>query len=182
MKPKILKLSTVVFLLLFIGASCQKDEIEYADDNIEILADPGISIYKTASNYEAYLPVCIDTIGNITCTPLFGDDSLIVKKDKTQNYLLKNRYFLKSGYILEDINFNSAFTDISIDEMIDKYMEFGPQYWTLDKYYERIIDDDPFIEFYYLSDIEKRNIVLTIGEINDMIQNETLETVFKRLK
>jgi len=35
MKPKILKLSTVVLLLLFIGASCQKDEIPDPDVEFE---------------------------------------------------------------------------------------------------------------------------------------------------
>ncbi len=34
MKSKILKLSTVVLLLLFIGASCQKEKINYDPDSI----------------------------------------------------------------------------------------------------------------------------------------------------
>ncbi len=182
MKPKILKLSTLLLLLLFLGASCQKDEINYDDESLEISSLPGISIYKTNKDYKDYLPVCIDSDNNITCTPLFGDDTLVVKKDKNGNYLLLNRHFLKSGYILEDISLNRAFTNITINEMVNKFTTIGPGYWTMDKYYDRIIDLDPFSEFYFYNGLNKVPINFTLGEINDMIENGTLETVFTKLK
>ncbi len=182
MKPKILKLSTVILLLLFLGASCQKEKIDYADESIEISSLPGISIYKTKGDYRNYLGVCLDSLGNISCTPLFGNDSSIVQKDNKGDYVLKRRYTLKNGYMLGDIYLDYAFTDITVNEMVNKYLEAGPSFWTNDKYYERLIDKDPFIEFYYLDGINKRPRIFTISEINNMIENGTLETVFTKLK
>lgn len=51
MKSKILKLCPVVLLFLFLGAGCQKDDFEYADENIEIYSSPGLAIYKTRGDY-----------------------------------------------------------------------------------------------------------------------------------
>ena len=182
MKSKILKLSTVFLLLLLLGANCQKDETERADESIEISTLPGIAVYKTNGNYKDYLAVCIDSVGNITCTPLFGDDNLIVRKDKNGNYVLIRRHFLKSGYITEDIYLDYAFTNITINEMVEKFTEIGPEYWTLDKYKERLIDLDPFSEFYYLDGLNKPVRKFTIKEINEMIEKGTLETVFIKIK
>ena len=182
MKPKILKLSSIVLLFLFIGVACQKDEIPSADESIEISSMPGISIYKTNGDYRNYLAVCLDSLDNITCTPLFGNDSSIVQKNSKGDYVLKSRYALKNGYMLGDIYLDYAFTDITVNEMVEKYLESGPSFWTINKYSERIIDRDPFTEFYYLDGLNMGGQKFTLGEINKMIENGTLETVFTKLK
>lgn len=41
MKSKIFRLCPVVLLFLFLGASCQKDDFEYADESISISNRPG---------------------------------------------------------------------------------------------------------------------------------------------
>lgn len=182
MKSKLFKLSMVVLLFLFLGAGCQKDEIEYADENIEISSYPGISIYKTKGDYNDKLTVCLDTAGNITCTPLFGNDPSIVSKNKNGEFRLNRRHFLKSGYITEDISLNRVFTDITITEMVKSFTEFDRGYWSPERYLSRIIDRDPFLEFYHFDGIGKEVRIFTIGQINDMIENGTLETVFTKLK
>lgn len=182
MKPKILKLSTVILLFAFISAGCQKDEIDYADEGIEISSLPDISIYKTKNDYRDKLTVCLDTNGNITCTPLFGDNPNIVSKNKNGDFILKRRYFLKSGYILEDISFDRVFTDITITEMVETYSEFGAVYWSPERYLDRIIDRDPFTEYYHLNGIGKEVQIFTIGEINEMLENGTIEDYFTRIK
>ena len=163
------------------GASCQKDEIEYADEGIEIASHPGISIYKSKSTYKDKLAVCIDKEGNITCTPLFGNDPNIVNKSKDGEFKLIRRHFLKSGYVLEDIYLDYAFTNITVNEMVETFSKFGAEYWSLERYSGRIIDRDPFFEFYHTNGTGLPELI-TIGEINDMIENGTLETVFVKLK
>lgn len=181
MKSKIFKLYPVVLLFLFMGASCQNDDIEYADESIEISSYPGMSIYKSKSSYKDKLTVCLDAEGNITCTPLFGFDKNIVSKNKNGDFVLIRRHFLKSGYVLEDVYLDYAFTDITVNEMVETFSEFGAEYWSHERYSERIIDRDPFIEFYH-SNVTGRPEVITIGEINDMIENGTLDNFFTKLK
>ena len=181
MKLKILKFSTLIFLLLFLGGSCQKDDLEYADESIVISTYPGIAIYKTKKDYSKYLAVCLDNTGNLSCTPLFGNDPNIVHKNSKDEFVLNNRLFLSSDYILEDIYTDYAFTDITIAEMVEKFTNFGANYWSPEKYENRIIDRDPFLEFYYL-DATGQPESYTIGEINEMIESGTFKTVFKKLK
>lgn len=182
MKPKILKLSTVVLLLLFIGASCQKDEFELADESIEITSIPSICIYKTKGDYRDKLAFCLDSAGNITCTPLFNENSTVVEKDTDGNYKLRHRHFLKSGYILEDISTDRAFTSVTINEMVESFRKYDPGYWSHERWESRIIDRDPFAEFYRYDNNGKPPITLTIKEINEMLINGTIETQFTKLK
>jgi len=182
MKPKILKLYTIVLFLLFIGTSCQKDELEYSDESIEISTIPSICIYKTNGDYTDYLPVGLDSSGNVTFTKVFGNDPLIVTKKSNGSYVLNSRYFLKNGYILEDVNLDYAFTDITVTEMVEKYLEIGSSYWSNDEYESRIIDKSPFSEFYRYDGRYKPEILYSLGEINEMIENGTLEEQFDKLK
>ena len=182
MKSKILNLCPVVLLVLILGASCQNDDIEYADESIEISTIPGISIYKTKRNYDDKLAVSLDTAGNISGTPLFGNNPDIVSKSKDGHFMLKKRLFLKGGFIIEDIALDYAFTDITITEMVETFTEYGGEYWSPEKYLNRIIDKDPFSEFFYLHGDGKPERIFTVKEINDLIENGTLETVFTKLK
>jgi len=47
---------------------------------------------------------------------------------------------------------------------------------------KRIIDTDPFISFYNLNGINKAEKTFTLGELNDMIENGTIEDYFEKLK
>ncbi len=182
MKQKKLKLITVVLLLMFIGAGCQKDEIELADESIEISSYPGINIYKTKKDYRNKLALGLDSEGNVSETPLFGDNPANVKLNSDGNYVLIRRLFLKSGYICEDIDIDYAFTNITITEMVESFENYSSGYWSTDRYESRIIDRDPFTEFYHLDGIGKEEQIFTIGDINELIESGTLETVFKKLK
>ena len=72
MKPKILKLTTVVLLFFFTGASCQKDEIEYADESLEISSYPWITIYKSKNDYFNYVDIQITEAGKINAVPSYS--------------------------------------------------------------------------------------------------------------
>ncbi|MBT3385788.1 MAG: hypothetical protein HN778_07640 [Prolixibacteraceae bacterium] len=182
MKPKILKLSTVVLLLFFIGASCQKENYELADESIEITSIPSICIYKTKGDYRNKLALCLDSTGNITCTPLFNENSSVVEKHKNGNYKLKRRFFLNSGYVLELISLDRVFTNVTINEMVESFRKYDPGYWSHERWESRIIDRDPFAEFYRYYNNGKPPITLTIKEINEMLINGTIEEQFTKMK
>ena len=180
MKITILKISVFVFLLSIMGAGCEKEEIQYADESIQVSSYPGFCIYKTKNNYINNIEVGIDSTGKVSWTTIYNFSSNAVSVDKGI-ISLKYRYLLKSGYILDIIGFNVAFTDISIKEMCEKYQEFGPDYWT-SKMQSRIIDKDPFTQYYQIGSLTMPEKIFTLGEINNMIKSGTLETVFTKLK
>lgn len=182
MKTTIIKLGAFIMLFALMEAGCKKDEIEYADENIELSSFPAISIYKTNKDYRDKLYIGLDSEGNISQTPLFGNDPNVVKKNSNGDYVLLKRYLLKSGYICEDIYIDVAFTDITITEMVLSCEKNDTKYWSTERYKSRIIDKDPFSEFYYLEGINKPEKKFTLREINKMIESGTLETVFTKLK
>ncbi len=65
MKSKIFKLFPLVLLFLFLVASCQKDDFEYADESIEVYNSPGIAVYKTRNDYINCIAVKVDSLNNL---------------------------------------------------------------------------------------------------------------------
>jgi len=183
MNPEILKLTTVVLLLLFTGASCQKDEMEFADESIEISSIPGISIYKTNSNYFDNISVQITTEGKMNKIPAYTLNNPRINVDKNGTVQMNFRWRLRSGYIVDrEAYLNDAFTNITVQEYVDWNTSHGVSSWPNSSIEPRIIDKDPFTEFYFHDGINKTPRTFTLGEINDMIKNGTLETVFTKLK
>lgn len=184
MKPKILKLSSVILLFLFIGAGCQKDEIPYADESIEIsVADIGIAIYKTQNEYLDKISVQYTDDNLINAIPSYTMDDKRVGKDKNGNFTLNTRWLLRSGYIVDTESYiHDIYTNITIREYVEWNEENNVAGWPGSIIEPRIIDKNPFIEFYYLDRKNQPIIKFTLGEINDMIINGTLETVFTKLK
>lgn len=194
MKHKILKFSTVILLFAFIGASCQKDEIEYADENMIIKigsADPGWSIYKTKGDYFNYISFQLLDDGRLNATPAFtlksledpfGEPSL--KRDKNGKIVPNFRWHLTGGYIIDHGTYirNRVFANITFQEFVDYTDKNNTGSWPDELLEPRIIDKDPFEEFYYLSRYGRSSITITVGEINKMIEEGTLETVFEKLK
>ncbi len=194
MKQKKLKFITVVLLLMFIGAGCQKDKIELADENIVIQiggADPGWNIYKTKGDYFNYISFQLLDDGRLNATPdltLSDIDRPIeksrLKRDKNGVIVPNFRWHLTGGYILDQgIGFKDrVFTNISFNEFVNHTDSNNVSYWTDELLRSRIIDKDPFEKFYYLSRYGRSPIILTVGEINKMIKEGTLEEVFKKAK
>ncbi len=184
MKQKILKLSTVVLLLMFIGAGCQKDEIEYADEDMVVDNEPGIDIFKLKGDYINYIGLQLLPDGRLNAIPAFilGDPRIKVSDNGKieQNF----RWRLKSGYIVsKNDNYNNfVFTDITIQEYVDYNTKNGVGCWPDELIKSRIIDKNPFSEFYYLDGFNKTERTFTLGELNKMIEDGTLETVFTKLK
>jgi hypothetical protein len=168
---------------MFMGASCQKDEIELADENIEISTFPGITIYKTKNDYINFVDVQITDDGRLNAIPSYNKNDPRISIDEKGNVKQNFRWRLKSGLILDNnVSIREVFTNITIQEYVDWNTENGVSGWPNNLIEPRIIDEDPFTDFYFLDGMNKIPKTYTLGEINKMIEDGTLETVFTKLK
>ncbi len=184
MKSKIFKLYLVVLLLLFLGVSCQKDDFEYADESIMVYSSsPGIAIYKTRGDYFNFVDLNVDSLNNITMVRsyIIGDPRVLI--DKNGNMTFSNRWRLKNGYIVAtEVWLKYSFTNITIKEYVDYTTKHNSGAWTDEMLLPRIIDKDPFLTYYYLSGLYQGEKKFTLGELNNMIENGTIEKQFTKLK
>jgi hypothetical protein len=181
-------MKTISFILTFLSLpfiflSCKNDDLGFANENTVIDNQPSISIYKTKNNYFDYVHVGVDSVGNITMTPSYtSTDSRIIVNNKGK-VTYTQRWRLKSGYIVsKEMSYDKiAFTNITFQELVKHTDSVGgdiPKSW----FQARIIDSNPFVEYYLLSGLNKTNQEFTLGQINKMIENGTIETVFKKIK
>jgi hypothetical protein len=184
MKPKILKFSTVVLVLLFIGASCQKDDIEYADESIVLYNNPGFNVYKTRGDFFDKVWVEVASEGSLNKVL-----SLDVEKDihnydidKKGNLTPKYRHKLKSGYVVGDANIMAKYTDITFTEYYQYNKENNVGSWPDELIRNRIVDEDPYEKLYWIGCLSCKMQKFTLGEINELIENGTIETIFTKLK
>ncbi len=94
------------------------------------------------------------------------------------------RWRLTGGYILDHETYikDRVFTNITFNEFVNHTEKNNVSYWTDELLRSRIIDKDPFEKFYYLNRYGRSPVVLTVGEINKMIEEGTLEKVFIKVK
>lgn len=185
-KNYVMKTISIILTFLslpFIFLGCKNDELDFANENIVIDNQPSISVYKTKNNYFDYVYIGVDSIGNITMTPSYSStDSRFIVNDKGK-VTYTQRWRLKSGYIVcKEMNYDKmAFTNITFQELVEHTDSIGfdaPISW----FQSRIIDRDPFTEYYWLGGLNKPNQDFTLGQINNMIENGTIETLFKKIK
>ncbi len=183
MKPKILKLSVIALLFLFIGASCDKDELDYANESIVVSNNPGVSVYKMNLDYLDKVRVLVTSEG-LSKVPILDDstlDSYIV--DGNGNLIPKHRYVLKSGYVVGgNANSEDSYTDITFTEYYNYNKEHGVNSWPVELLKPRIIDNAPYEEYYWMGCLDCAIKEFTLGQINEMIENGTLEEHFTKIK
>jgi hypothetical protein len=193
MKPKILELSTTVLLFGLIIYGCQykflpeADKIENVDeitkDSLVISSLPGISIYKTKEDYFNYISLQVLPDGRLNAEPGYILNDPRIKVDEDGNIKPNFRWRLTSGFIVDkDTYINESFTNITIQEYVNYNTANKVAGWPDELIKPRIIDKDPFTEFYYLDGIGKPVRLFTLKELNDMIEDGILETVFTKLK
>jgi hypothetical protein len=172
-----------VFTISIIFVSCNKDELDYTDESIIVNSEPSISIYKTKGEYFNYIYVGIDSVENITMSPSYNSNDPCIRIDSHGKVTYNQRWKLKSGYtVCKEMRFNDmAFTNITFQEVIEYTDKNGPD--IPDAWFKsRIIDKDPFTEYYWLGGLNKPIKEFTLGQINDMIEKGTIETVFTKIK
>lgn len=129
--------------------------------------------------------VKISEEGNITSLPS-------IKIENNPNYEIDNngnikanyRRILKNGYIVGGGHLLGVFTDITFKEYVAYNQKYGVAAWPLELVEPRIIDRDPYIEYYasvcHGSDCPVQEY--TLGEIYEMLENGTIEEHFTRYK
>jgi hypothetical protein len=182
MNFKTFKLLIIFLSFMSFGVGCQKDEIEYADESIVVSNHPYVSVYKTKGDYLNYISVGMDTLGNITNSPDYTYESGNVGKKNNGDVYFKYRYLLKSGYIVGYLYPDQVFTDITLKEYIDYNKANSVAGWSDNLIYPRVIDRDPYTELYYMGCLSCPEKKFTLGEINEMIENGTIEQHFTKLK
>lgn len=182
MKPKILKLGTIVLLLLFAGAGCQKDVINYDDESITVSNNPGVFVYKTKDSYMDKVWVQITPEGELNQILALDRKDTNIEIDKDDNVIPLYRHLLKSGYVVGDAHKWAAYTDITFKEYLSYNEKNGTGSWPEELIWPRIIDRNPYVELYWWGCLNCKTEKYTLGEINTMIENGTLETVFTKLK
>lgn len=179
----ILKLSFITLLLAIMGAGCKKEEdLSYLDENIKFYpTTPGFSVYKTKKDY--FFNVPISPYMNTYHTPEIKENSMYITMYKG-NYYYNERCRLINGYVVDSAcGDDSYFTSLSFDTYIREKLspEFN-QGAPNPKVISSIIDQDPFVEFYYSEkNVESKN-GFTISELNQLIKENQLEKYFKKLK
>lgn len=182
MKPKILKLCIVALLFLFIGAGCEKDELDYADESIVVSNNPGVTVYKMNLDYLDKVRVKVTPEG-LSKVPILDDNTLDSYDIDCKGKLMpKYRHLLRCGYIVGGGSSKASFTDITFTEYYNYNKEHGVNSWPAELIIPRIIDNDPYEAFYWMGCLDCAIKEFTLGQINEMIESGTLEEHFTRLK
>ena len=180
MKP--LKLLIAVLVIPIIFCSCKKESLDIDNENIILRLDPpGVAIYKSNGDYFKYVYVGIDSSKNITNTPAYNSNSPFIVTDNSGNVTYTQRWKLKHGFIAsKEMTYSIAFTNVTFQEQVEYVDKNGgdiPVSW----FNSRIIDKNPFTDYYY-SKAGYPAKEITLGELNKMIENGSLETVFTKIK
>lgn len=189
-------MKNLVYLLFMIcmislaNSSCEREKEELP---------PPLGLYKTNSDYFSFYPPSINSQGEVIMTPDYdGNDSriLITEDDTIYSY----RVNLVNGYVLSaEIYVDLPFTDVTYKEIVRK--QGTNSQITSEILQDRIIDTDPFIEYYEVdayfpypfqqqfqdSGYSKAKVVYlsfqeAAKEINLIIAQDKLEESFIRIK
>ena len=173
-----MKRLSFIFLILitFAFTGCDKSEV----------LGPTLALYKTKADYFEFA----NTWGRTNGPTSFDlSDSRINVVDGDTIYT--RRYKMEKGYILGiEISSDEYFTDLTFKEIVAYNEEQKRIHGTstynfhIDSLLERIIDKDPFTEFYsddsrhFESQLNKENINL----INELILSDKVDSIFIKLK
>jgi len=136
-----------------------------------------VVIYKTNADYINYVNIWgadHDHANNISISDRLNFEN----SDTTFKY----RWQLEQGYVAEEgeIWQTDYFTNISCKEMLRYNESHGA--FPFDSIEARIIDKDPFIEFYVDDQDLFYRMPEPIEELNEIIRNGEIEKYLKRLK
>jgi hypothetical protein len=158
----------LILFLMAINFSCIKEEA----------TDPGLNIYKTKGDYFLY----VNTWGKqMAPTAYRANDGRLGELNDDTIYKCRTR--LIDGYILSAENtVDDYFTNITFTEMARYNDSLGIASFPRDSVFKRVIDENPYIEFYHDEHSPRIFELTDTAKINKIIRNGELEKYFKRLK
>lgn len=165
----------IIFLCITNLQGCIKTEADY----------PGISIYKTNSDYFDLVDVGVNN-GKITRIPTayYGSTPMFSKLDTTY----KARIRLANGYILDlEANVkNDSYISLTWKNLFLKEVKTEGHVLTVDTLSKYIIDTNPYKEFYRETKYPQKylppNILNDTAEINAIIRKGELDKYFEHIK
>jgi len=144
--------------------------------------EPGVSIYKTKSDYFNLVDIGMD--GNkIFRRSSFSNDKskLLISEEDT---LYKRRTKLVHGYILDleaDFRYD-VFLDLTFKRHLLLEIELNLATLPDDTLKNHILDKSPYIEFYQEIDNTKKFNFNDTSQLNNIIRQGKLEEYFTRIK
>lgn len=168
-------------------------------DREDLVPDPALGIYLSSPDYFSYFAPSTNESGEVVVTPYFQENDSRIYITETDT-MFSRRVTLSEGYVLSgEIYPEAPFTDVSYKECFRRQDTESPI--TADLLNNRIIDTDPFTEYYYV-DVEFvtkyrdqfRNLGYSSGkevylsfqeaakEINKIISEGNLEEHFTKVK
>ena len=137
---------------------------------------------KQKKDYFNYVAVKVNSSGDLTMFPGYTLSSPGIIVDDKGNISYNLRWRLKSGYLVEiGLGSKESFTKITFQEYVDYHTKHGvvmpPKLIS-----PKIIDTDPFTEFYFMGCLDCAKKEFTLGQIEEMINNGTLEEHFEKMK
>lgn len=183
MKTTIFKTSALILLIALMSAGCKKDEIQYANESIEVSGEPGFNIYKTNSDYFNFISVIVVSDDHLAAVPGYTLNDPSIKVDANGKVSPNFRWRLKNGYIIDfGTDVNSVFTNITFQEYVDYNTAHGVGCMPDNLIRAKIMDRNPFTEYYHHDGLNKPSKTYTLGEINHLIEAGSIETICTRLK
>lgn len=177
---------TLITLLLcaLVITGCKNNDPYFSDETIIVSNQPAISIYKTNGDYFNYVFVGTDSLNEIVMIPDYTSSSPFITTDKNGKVSYNQRWKLKSGYIVckEMKPTNIAFTNITFQELIDYTNASGGITPPVSWYKNRIVDKAPFTQYYQLTGIGKEYNEFSLGQLNKLVEEGKIETLFKKMK
>jgi hypothetical protein len=170
----ILKLLFLCGIIVITAFSC----IKIAD------TAPGISVYKTKGDYFNMAFVFMNSSGIYGKMAFYNPRSNSISRFKITetDTIYIPRAKLIDGYMLVgEHNKDMVFLNLTLKEYLRYEIKNGHPP-TDDELYDNILDDDPFIEYYYDQQKPRRFEMSDTAEINQIIENGELEKYFKRIK
>ena len=168
---KTLFLSGIIVLAAF---SCEKYGV----------TEPGLAVYKTKGDYFNMAFVFKNSSGIYGKMAFYNSSSNLISRftitDNDTVYVPRAK--LIEGYILAgEHNKDMAFLNLTLKEYLRYEIENGHPP-TDDELLINILDDDPFIEYYYDPQRPRRFELSDSAEINQIIKNGELDKYFEHLK
>ncbi len=157
----------ILFILVILVACKGQNKVAFKPD---FITAPPTLVYKTKANYNNLVPVLLSE-----------DKSVIVSYPHPSDIKVGNALalptLLKNDYLLDNrgIGVNVAFLKLTYKEYAK--LENAPSLKVL---YELIIDKDPLIEMWNCGN--SKAFTDKTKQLNELINNNTLKTICKRIK
>lgn len=165
----------IVFVSLFSCISQDDEADRYDHHSLEF------DLYKTKADYFNYI-----MLSSRSLYPSAGGQNIIIRGEDTIHY---KRYRMHNGYVFDQYaEPDYVFSDITCGELYRNFEAHHKDWLTdQDSISKRVLDDDPFLEYYRKDTIDFDGRMIPTLEalldtFNKLIDENKIETFFDKIK